>query len=82
MTSQPPTPRNDPGRTIKQIALAMEMPFLLVGPVVVGGAIGYFLDRWLHTMPLFLLVLGVAGVVMGIVDALKIATSQDKTDRG
>jgi len=77
-----PPPRSDPGRGARQIALAMELPFLMVGPVVVGGGIGYLLDRWLHTKPLFLLLLGFAGVVIGIVDAVKIASAQDKTNRG
>ena len=38
--------------------LAMELPFTLVGAVVVGGASGYFLDKWLHTTPWLLIVLG------------------------
>jgi ATP synthase protein I len=78
MASQGPTPRKGPGGSVNQIALAMELPFLLIGPVVLGGAIGYFLDRWLHTKPIFLLVLGVGGVVIGILDAIKIANAQDK----
>jgi len=27
----------------------MELPFIFVGCIVVGGAIGYFLDAWLHS---------------------------------
>ncbi len=68
----------DTGGTVKQIALAFQLPFTLVGPVVLGGAIGYFLDRWLHTKPYLMLVLGMAGVVAGIRDALKSASAQDK----
>lgn len=81
MASQDPTPPKGPTGGINQIALAMELPFLLIGPVVLGGAIGYFLDRWLHTKPIFLLVLGIGGVVIGIVDAIKIASAQDKKSR-
>jgi ATP synthase protein I len=73
-----PSPDKDPGGTIKQVALAFELPFMLVGPVVLGGAIGYFLDRWLHTKPLLLIVLGILGVIVGVRDAVKSAGAQDK----
>ncbi len=32
-----------------QTALAMELPFTIVGAVLLGGLLGYFLDHWLHT---------------------------------
>ncbi len=78
MASSDPKRPDDTGGTVKQIALAFQLPFTLVGPVVLGGAIGYFLDRWLHTKPYLMLVLGMAGVVAGIRDALKSASAQDK----
>ena len=61
--------------------MAMELPFLLVAPAIVCAAIGFLLDIWLHTKPVFLLILGLAGVVIGIVDVLKLATAQDKANR-
>ena len=73
-----PSPDKNPGGTARQMAVAFELPFLLVGPVVLGGAIGYFLDRWLHTKPLLLIVLGILGVIVGVMDAVKIAGAQDK----
>ena len=73
-----PSSQKDPGGAIRQMALAFELPFLLVGPVVLGGALGYFLDRWLHTKPLLLIVLGILGLVVGLLDALKIASAQEK----
>jgi ATP synthase protein I len=72
------SPEKDRGGTAKQIALAFELPFMLVGPVVLGGAMGYFLDRWLHSKPLLLIVLGILGVIVGVRDAVKIAGAQDK----
>ena len=54
-----------------QTAIAMELPFILVSAVVVGGLLGYFLDRWLHTKPVFLLVLGGAGFYAGVRDVLR-----------
>ncbi len=63
---------------MKQVAIALELPFMIVGPVFLGGLIGYFLDRWLHTRPILMIVLGILGVVIGIRDALKIASAGEK----
>jgi len=55
----------------QQIATAMELPFIFVGCIVVGGAIGYFLDAWLHTKPALMLVFGVLGFIAGLRDTLR-----------
>jgi ATP synthase protein I len=55
----------------QQFALAMELPFVLVGAIFVGGLFGYFLDRWLHTKPIFMLVLGALGFFAGVRDVLR-----------
>jgi ATP synthase protein I len=55
----------------QQISTAMELPFIFVGCIVVGGAIGYFLDAWLHTKPAFMLVFGALGFVAGLRDILR-----------
>jgi F0F1-type ATP synthase assembly protein I len=34
-----------------QSGLAMELPILIVGAILLGGFLGYLLDRWLHTSP-------------------------------
>lgn len=78
MNPQQPPSSKGPGGGIKQIALALELPFLLVAPVVAGGALGYFLDRWWHTKPILMIVLGILGVVMGIRDVVKIASAGEK----
>jgi ATP synthase protein I len=51
---------------MRQAAIAMELPFTLVGPILVGGAIGYGLDRWLGTTPAFILVLIGLGFYAGV----------------
>lgn len=66
--------------TIKAIGIAWTLPFELVVPTIVGGGIGYLLDRWVHTMPLFLLLLGFAGFGVGLRNMLKTANSLDKKD--
>jgi F0F1-type ATP synthase assembly protein I len=43
-----------------------------------GGVLGFFLDRWLHTKPLLLIVLGILGVIVGVRDAVKSAAVHDE----
>lgn len=62
----------------RQFAVAMQAPFTLVAFVAVGGVIGYFVDRWLHTTPLFLILLLILGLVLGIRDILKTLTAAEK----
>jgi F0F1-type ATP synthase assembly protein I len=54
-----------------QTALAMELPFTLVGAVVFGGLLGYFLDKWLHTSPWLLVVFGGLGFVAGVREVIR-----------
>jgi ATP synthase protein I len=51
--------------------MAMEMPFLIVGGVLAGGFGGWLLDRWLHTSPWLMIVLGSVGFAAGLRDVLK-----------
>jgi len=51
--------------------MAMELPFVMVSAIVIGGAMGYFLDRWLHTKPVLMLVLGAMGFYAGVRDVLR-----------
>ena len=78
MSSGRPSLEKNSGGAVRQMALAFELPFMLVGPVVLGGAVGYFLDRWLHTKPLLLIVLGIIGVAVGVREAVKGAGALDK----
>jgi ATP synthase protein I len=59
------------GNFSSQFAMAMELPFVLVGAVLVGGLIGYFLDRWLHTNPWLMLVFGALGFFGGVRDIIR-----------
>ena len=65
------------GQFSSQFATAMELPFVLVGAVLLGGLLGYFLDRWLHTQPILLLVLGALGFFAGVRDVLRRTSSGD-----
>ena len=57
--------------TSTQLAIAMELPFTLVGAIVFGGALGYFLDRWLDTRVIFTLVLGGLGFFAGVREVVR-----------
>ena len=54
-----------------QSALAMELPFTLVGAVVFSGLLGYVLDRWLHTKPWLMVVLGTLGFAAGVREVVR-----------
>lgn len=52
-----------------QSGLAMELPFTIVGAILLGGFLGYLLDRWLHTNPWLMIgggAFGFAGVIIEI----------------
>jgi F0F1-type ATP synthase assembly protein I len=61
----------------RQFALAMELPFILVGTIVVGGLFGFLLDRWFHTKPILMLVLGLLGFFGGLRDVLRRVSASD-----
>lgn len=60
----------------RQFAMAMELPFVIVASVAVGGVIGYFLDQWLHTKPYLMLILGFLGFFGGLRDVLRRVAKQ------
>jgi ATP synthase protein I len=49
----------------------MELPFTLVGAAVVGGLVGYFLDKWLHTTPWLLVLFGGLGFAGGVREVVR-----------
>ncbi len=51
--------------------MALELPIVLVSAIVIGGLFGYFLDRWLHTRPYLMIVLGGIGFYAGVRDVLR-----------
>jgi F0F1-type ATP synthase assembly protein I len=52
-------------------ALALELPFTIVGAVLVGGVVGYFLDHWLHTRWVFTMILGGVGFAGGVREVIR-----------
>lgn len=72
--SNDPSSSPPPGKAnnfSNQFAMAMELPFVLVGAVLLGGVLGYFLDRWLHTKPFLMLLFGGLGFFGGVRDIIR-----------
>lgn len=75
-SDQKPNPSEDrvqkeAQRVTRQSALALELPFTLVGAVAVGGVAGYFLDKWLHSDPWLMVVLGALGFAGGVREVVR-----------
>lgn len=57
--------------TSNNVALALELPFTFVGAIGVGVLLGYFLDRWLHSRAIFMVILGGLGFFAGLREVLR-----------
>jgi ATP synthase protein I len=68
--SSSPAPAKD-NNFSSQFATAMELPFVIVGAVLLGGVVGFFLDRWFHTKPYLMLVFGALGFFGGVRDIIR-----------
>ena len=68
--SPPPSVQKGKGFSA-QFGLAMELPFVFVAAVGLGGALGYFLDHWLHTKLIFMFVFGGLGFFAGLREILR-----------
>lgn len=66
-----------------QIGYAMRLATELVASILVGAVIGWFLDRWLGTLPLFLLIFFALGTAAGLRNAIRFASaSQSRAEDG
>lgn len=61
------------GETGKAMSLGFRVLSEFVAGVVAGGVIGWLLDKWLGTSPLFLLVVGALGTAAGFMNVYRIA---------
>jgi ATP synthase protein I len=76
----------EPGRKrsaafVQQLSMALELPFVLIIGVLIGGGAGFLLDRWLHSSPVLLLVGGVLGFGGGMVDILRRLGRSEKDEK-
>ncbi len=58
-------------------AKAMRAATELVAALMVGGFLGYWLDTWLNTKPLFMILLFFAGFVAGFLNIYRAQTGQE-----
>ncbi len=77
MASQDPSPRKNPSRSMNQLAMVLELPFIMIACIVIAGGAGYLLDRWLHTSPAFTLILGFLGFGAGIGNIIRRVSRSD-----
>jgi F0F1-type ATP synthase assembly protein I len=82
MASQTPAPRKPFNSSIMQLAMAMQLPVVMIASILVAGGIGYLLDRWLHTSPVLTLVLGFLGFGAGVWEIIRRLSRSEKTAGG
>jgi ATP synthase protein I len=82
MSSPNPSPRKRPSSGATQVAMAMELPVIMIATVMIAGGAGYLLDRWLHTSPILTLILGFLGFGAGVWDIIRRLTRSEKADGG
>lgn len=71
-------PKSDGQKTDGSAAgLAMRMSVELVSALIVGGLLGYFIDRWLGTKPWAMLILFFLGFFAGFANIYRAQMGQD-----
>jgi ATP synthase protein I len=65
-----------------QVGFYSSLGIILPAGAVVGGASGWFLDRWLHTSPVLTVVMGFLGAGGGFLELLRILKRAEKDADG
>ena len=52
-------------QVLEQMSLVTHLGLSMAGSIILGFAIGYWLDKWLHTRGLFLVIFIILGVMGG-----------------
>jgi ATP synthase protein I len=60
------------GKAASSLGVGMRVGVELVSALLVAFAIGYGLDRWLHTLPLFLVIFVLLGGAAGIANVWRL----------
>ena len=68
-------------RAMKWMSLLSQVGITMIANIFVGLFIGKYLDNWLGTSPLFLLVLVFVGVFSGIKSVYLLIIKMDKRDK-
>jgi F0F1-type ATP synthase assembly protein I len=67
----PPAPRRDADGFARQLGNVMDLPFVLVGSLVIGAGLGYLLDKRFGTSPILTLLLGLLGFAGGMFEVIR-----------
>jgi F0F1-type ATP synthase assembly protein I len=67
----PSAPQREPDGFVRQLSNVMDLPFVLVGSVVIGAGAGYMLDKKFGTSPILALLLGALGFAGGIFEVIR-----------
>jgi F0F1-type ATP synthase assembly protein I len=62
----------------EQVGFYSSLGMIIPAAALGGFGLGWWLDRWLHTSPVFSLVLGLAGAAAGVVEVLRILIRAEK----
>jgi len=62
------------------LGAALRLSIDLVAAVAVGTGIGWLLDRWLGTLPLFLILFFFFGVAAGFLNVIRVARKMEEQD--
>jgi F0F1-type ATP synthase assembly protein I len=65
-----------------QVGFYSSLGFILPAGAVVGCAIGWLLDRWLHTSPILSVAMGFLGAAAGFLELLRILKRAEKDGDG
>ena len=66
----------------EHVALFSGLGFVLFGCIGGGFLLGYFLDKWLGTVPIATLIGAGLGLAAGVYELLQILKRVEKRDRG
>jgi F0F1-type ATP synthase assembly protein I len=75
------TPPRDPNGFARQLGNVMDLPFVLVGSVVIGAGLGYLLDERFGTSPVLTLILGLLGFAGGMFEVIRRLTARRPTGK-
>ena len=58
-------------KIIRQSGPAMGASYTLIGAILILGTLGYFIDKWRETSPIFLLIGLLLGIIIGFYEIAK-----------
>ena len=74
--------RSDQSDLWEHVALFSGLGFVLFGCIGAGILVGWFLDKWLGTVPIATLIGSGLGLAAGVFELLQILKRVEKRDRG